>query len=419
MNKGIYTPIFDQGDCLREDVLLDYAHNKLVSAERNKVEKHLLDCELCSDALEGLMFVKNPGNITNLRADVVEKFGRTQNQKGKIIKLDFRTSLAIAASIAVLVVAVFFFRTSLENEKTVADKLSETLHEEETTLIQEPQEEPTKEAEADKRTSNTPLPPAPKEDVITKLSDERKKEETFITEQEETPQTVYSRDYDDRKQGAATETINSQADEVVQKTTATDKLLTPSIVMDEDKPKEKKDNKYQYTEYGAQAPAPASKTEENSKKKSNKARATSSEPASEEETQINTIAQEGYNEKSIVPGAASAGMPDSLAEEVFVIVEEMPDFPGGNDALKKYMQANLKYPAKAKEQNVQGTVYVTFIVEKDGSIHDVKALKTITGCDECSSEAVRVVKMMPNWKPGKQHNKPVKVRFNLPVKFSL
>lgn len=104
-------------------------------------------------------------------------------------------------------------------------------------------------------------------------------------------------------------------------------------------------------------------------------------------------------------------------EQVFVVVESMPSFPGGQAALMNYLSSNLKYPVAAREMGVSGRVFLTFVVEKDGSVTDIQVLRGIGGgCDE---EAVRVVKSMPKWIPGKQRNVPVRVRFNLPVKFTL
>ncbi len=102
---------------------------------------------------------------------------------------------------------------------------------------------------------------------------------------------------------------------------------------------------------------------------------------------------------------------------VFTIVEEMPAFNGGETELYKYLHDNTKYPEEAKELGIQGRVFVTFVVETDGSITDIKVVRGIGGgCDE---EAVRVVKSMPRWTPGKQRGVPVRVQFNLPIKFTL
>ena len=103
--------------------------------------------------------------------------------------------------------------------------------------------------------------------------------------------------------------------------------------------------------------------------------------------------------------------------EPYTFVEQMPDFPGGETALHKYLVENVKYPQIAKENDVQGTVYVTFIVDKNGEISDIKVLRGIgAGCDE---EAIRVIANMPMWNPGKQNGMAVPVRFNMPIKFQL
>lgn len=103
--------------------------------------------------------------------------------------------------------------------------------------------------------------------------------------------------------------------------------------------------------------------------------------------------------------------------EIFTVVEEQPAYPGGDEARTKYLMESIKYPEEAKELGIQGRVFVTFVVEVDGSITDVRVLRGIGGgCDE---EAVRVVRGMPKWIPGKQRGVPVRVQFNLPIKFTL
>jgi protein TonB len=103
--------------------------------------------------------------------------------------------------------------------------------------------------------------------------------------------------------------------------------------------------------------------------------------------------------------------------EVFLIVEEPPTFPGGEAALYKWLGENLKYPEEAKELGIQGRVFVAFVVEPDGSTSNVVVKRGIGGgCDE---EAIRIVKAMPKWAAGKQRGQPVRVQFNLPIKFTL
>ncbi len=108
---------------------------------------------------------------------------------------------------------------------------------------------------------------------------------------------------------------------------------------------------------------------------------------------------------------------EEMEEEIFMVVEEDPQFPGGIDSLYAFIQRNLRYPEKAFSYKIEGTVYVTFSVEKDGSISAIKILRDIGG--GCGDEVVRVVKLMPKWIPGKQRGIPVRTQFNLPVKFKL
>lgn len=103
--------------------------------------------------------------------------------------------------------------------------------------------------------------------------------------------------------------------------------------------------------------------------------------------------------------------------ELFTIVDQQPEFEGGYAALMAFVQQNMKYPTNARRLEVEGTVHVGFVVSKTGAISDVKVLRGFMA--ECDKEAVRVVQMMPPWKPGKQNGRNVNVRFVLPLKFRL
>ncbi len=104
-------------------------------------------------------------------------------------------------------------------------------------------------------------------------------------------------------------------------------------------------------------------------------------------------------------------------DQVFTKVEENPSFPGGEAARMSFLRKNIKYPADAVKKHVEGKVAVNFIIEKDGSVSNIKILQGIGGgCDE---EAIRVAKLMPVWKPGRQSGSPVRVLFNMPINFQL
>jgi len=108
---------------------------------------------------------------------------------------------------------------------------------------------------------------------------------------------------------------------------------------------------------------------------------------------------------------------EQVEEEVFFIVEDMPEFPGGELALRKHIAENVRYPEIAKENDIQGTVFIRFVVTSKGTVDKVEVLR---GVDPLlDAEAIRVVKSLPQWKPGKQRGKPVNVSHSVPIKFQL
>ena len=109
---------------------------------------------------------------------------------------------------------------------------------------------------------------------------------------------------------------------------------------------------------------------------------------------------------------------EEVEEDVIQVAPEVEaEYPGGYGALMKFLSENIKYPQLAKEGGITGKVFVTFVVEKDGSIGHVKVAREIGG--GCGAEAVRVIKMMPKWSPGRQNGRPVRTSYTVPVSFSL
>ena len=108
----------------------------------------------------------------------------------------------------------------------------------------------------------------------------------------------------------------------------------------------------------------------------------------------------------------------SKLEDVFTVVEYMPEFPGGPSEMIKFIQSTIHYPRNAQEKSLGGKVFLKFVVDSTGKINDVNVIKS-TGVEELDQEALRVVRAMPNWKPGSQNGRNVNVFFNLPLNFSL
>jgi protein TonB len=138
------------------------------------------------------------------------------------------------------------------------------------------------------------------------------------------------------------------------------------------------------------------------------------------DTQVSTVTQEGDGDAVVVPTEGNGnGVVEEKAPEIFTVVEEMPEFPGGTMEMMKYIQKNIQYPQMAREAGLSGKCFLKFVVNGSGNISDVTVLKGVPGCSECDKEAIRVVKSMPNWKPGKQNGRSVSVFFNLPINFQL
>ncbi|MBP9689666.1 MAG: energy transducer TonB [Bacteroidia bacterium] len=113
-------------------------------------------------------------------------------------------------------------------------------------------------------------------------------------------------------------------------------------------------------------------------------------------------------------GIDSSYAPNKQDEDIMIFVEQMPEFNGD---ISKFIASKIKYPKDAREKKIEAKVIAQFIIEKDGSISNIEIVKKAGwGFDE---ETIRVIKLMPPWKPGKQNGKPVRVEFNLPIKFTL
>ena len=146
----------------------------------------------------------------------------------------------------------------------------------------------------------------------------------------------------------------------------------------------------------------------------------------DEKVAVGTENKEGVKDRTVeavrseltvaAPPPPPAPKPE-VATKVFDVVEEMPSFPGGQGALMQYLASNIKYPVVAQENGVQGRVIVSFVVERDGSISDVKVARSVD--PSLDREAQRVVKSMPRWSPGKQYGSTVRVKYTVPVVFRL
>jgi len=136
----------------------------------------------------------------------------------------------------------------------------------------------------------------------------------------------------------------------------------------------------------------------------------------EDELEIQDSEADNETEIDATPIIQSAKEEEEEAQ-VFFIVEEMPEFPGGELALRKYISLSIRYPKIAQDNSIQGKVYVNFVVNGDGSVSDAKVARSVD--PSLDKEALRVVNNLPKWKPGKQRGKPARVLYTVPINFVL
>ena len=135
-----------------------------------------------------------------------------------------------------------------------------------------------------------------------------------------------------------------------------------------------------------------------------------------ETIEINT--EDDKDVEVVIAPPVEAPVEEEEEEVIFVVVESMPEFPGGQQALFKYIGENIKYPVIAQENGIQGRVICQFVVEKDGKVSDIQVVRS-SGEASLDKEAVRVINSMPKWKPGKQRGSAVRCAFTVPIIFKL
>ena len=141
-----------------------------------------------------------------------------------------------------------------------------------------------------------------------------------------------------------------------------------------------------------------------------------------QETSVSTTSNQGndpFGEKAPPPPPKEEKIEKPKEPEVYTFVDESAEYPGGRSELLKYLAEHIQYPQTAREMGIEGKCYLTFVVSENGFISNVKVKKGVTDCKECDEEAMRVVRSMPHWKPGKINGKAVNSVFSLPVTFKL
>lgn len=478
MSNDLKHTIYNPTDCLSEKMLFDYIDNKLSQKERHIVEKHLLDCEMCSDALEGLEMVKDRNRIALIKEAINKKSllldsARSDKKGAVVVSFNYKMAFSIAATIALLIVGVFFFKNIGLKEASMGDMaeltkeesapppppLSESVTEvtdssgetratvatskseedklgpskvavDEIAFAEEQKPGFYKNSEGTGESANQEIPPMVAgnatinvNDATVTPQDDRKNApvETASSPKSAALEREKNAKLDDTKKaeektiggttGGTTYSWNTPANTSTpdQKQKNTGDNATSGKEVDLAK-KADKDSGGKYRSDGKlfeqkdKAKKGQATTKENNRNEDSNNEGLASSPQS--------VSQDAEELKSeVATGTYTTTLADSVGQ-IFSIVDQMPEYPGGNDSLTKFIDANFLGGKPIDKINpITTKIYVQFIVAKDGSIVNPRIIKGAT--PELDKEALRVVKMMPKWKPGKQNGKAVSVSYNI------
>jgi len=457
MTDSLKHKIFIETDCISEQILFDYIDKKLSEKENHSIEKHLLHCELCSDAMEGLEHTKNRERIAEINQKISERIAGSQKET-KIIAFNYKFIISIAASILLLIGGIFFFRqfnqkediaefksapvpsspqppppppppapdektaantvnsvsSGTSNEKIIPEQkakasLEKNLEQDEPPAVEEAQESP-----PPSKTS------AAKEINITGSGDIALRKQAEQTEENKKIVTIPAEDAnnDSPEGGSFAGGKDAKLDEAQKQVTIADAPGTRRAA-----------SSAPVTPTPSYKPAVAEKKESYSQEdrliqKSKKNNSYHSESLADEPVQgsidMDKAEKLSYSPQSKVADDENVETETTTksstkkSQNGFSNVDQMPEFTGGQDSLNKFIHINFKYPKGYKTEKISDKIYVTFVVEKNGKIKDAKILKGIN--QELDKEALRVVNAMPKWIPGKNNGKSVSVNFNLPIK---
>lgn len=438
MSNEIKNKLFTSTDCISEQTMFDYIDNKLSPKEQHLVEKHMLDCDLCSDALEGLKLLKDRKRIKIVNQLIREKASGNQN---KIIGINYKILVSIAAGILLLTGGVFFFRYSsdrLMESKNIADL-----------KVPAEKEAPSEEDVRTLPDSILPEPTPSEERPISKNENNKGKSKTEDYETDK----LREDDTGTNLMGAGSSVATGEK-MVSQKQIAQDedlknipesKVTADEIVtldyksLEKDEPAKTDEGKDKLTAkeeenqdeqgYYAKEQAATKSSGKNrsinteNKKKQTKREETKPESSgnitytpqapekspSSEKLKRNTLENADTNfETSVISDKLDK------AEIVLALVDEMPQYPGGETEMRKFINSNLNYSKFSQDSTLLNTkVYVQFTVNSEGGIENPKITKGINSIID--TEVIRVIKLMPKWKPGKKDGNNVPVLFNLPI----
>jgi protein TonB len=354
--------MFEPSGCLTREAFEALLNGVLPTDADALANEHVLSCPFCSDALEGFQSLKTKRSFSENMATIDGSFdtimAKSQHKKDK--KRTIWLSVSMAASI-LLVVGLFFLISTPKSKLQVAENI-------------------------------------PKKDSINAIPAEQlaKVEEKKVEKEKQSnshPKSDQSKQVQNTIRFTPPELASEDAKDTINESVMADKLMEePSPV------------------------AIASEAQQSTGKTG--APANNIELKKSKEEFADKVAPEKSEYKSYARALSAKKVSNNKEEaEPLTFVEQMPEYPGGQMAMNTFLKQNLQYPKLASEMGISGKVYVQFTVDEQGNIGNIKILRGLgAGCDE---EAIRVIKLMPKWLPGKQNGTSVKTYFTLPIIFNL
>lgn len=425
MRKQLHKNLFNETECLSEQIIFEYIDNALSPEQRYNVEKHLVDCELCSDALEGLALVNNRNVITDSKKLVKETFSSDKKHERKVIWFDFKYKLLAAASVALLISSVFIFNYFInKNESTVAYKtpseteISETPIETTIPLTNGVKEDESKIDIQSETISSEPVQKTESNHNKLSLSDKKtalKGEQKLNTKDH----LIVSEESRDDKNRLSTSIPDEKSESILKKSgdveSPTSDLAAPTKI-----PVEKNEPKGAFGQSAGTSnkATESSAVEEKSKDANERGRKEDElgfeNKAKAEEAQQSTkrgkieLAKKSRAPQSVI----SQTMQTASVEDA--IYDEAPKYLGGETELQKFINNNQDLKNCL---NCKGNISVTLVINNRGELQYPKILKGVAGCECLNNEAIRLIKLMPNWEPAKLNGNTVSTNYIFSIEF--
>jgi TonB family protein len=420
--RNKYQGLFTQSGCLTKEALDEYIDSSLSSDEMHIVEEHISKCDLCADAVEGVKLISKPASVKSTIEEInsklksrISQHSVSGNHKTRQIS-DKILYISVAATVILLVGWLIFLNL---NKPFGLDKITVITNTE----------------------SSQKIPPAPLPKVagISSIHDKELKkptEELALSNSKEPKNEItessnkdllintdeQKREYEE-EQPIAAENIVSETDQLV-----VNEDLGKSVVFEESSEASTMDiaSNQPVEYYMGEVIIMAEKANLKNSSFSQTRQSTDSELTIKTTTESVTNQRMTSRKKSQKDSgekesfAISENEPASIhqnSRHFFKIIDSMPEFPGGIKEMTDFLKLNLQYPGRALENHLEGTLYVSFIVEEDGKLSDFSIIRSPG--DDFNAEALRVLKLMPEWIPGYKDGKPIRVQISLPIKFLL